>query len=129
MEALNLDFSTIDYASVKWLFLLPAVWMAMDVITGWIQASVNGTWESTKMRKGFYRKSGELLVIVIAFLTENAIPILHELYVAKIMSLYLVVMEALSVIENLDQAGVPVPIFLHDRLKKLKEHTDTGEGL
>lgn len=51
----------ISYTHRFWVFLLPLVLMAADVVTGWIQASVNGTWDSTKMRKGLYRKSGELL--------------------------------------------------------------------
>ena len=43
----------ISYTHRFWVFLLPLILMAADVVTGWIQASVNGTWDSTKMRKGF----------------------------------------------------------------------------
>lgn len=35
-----------------WVILLPLILIGADIITGWIQASVNGTWDSTKMRKG-----------------------------------------------------------------------------
>ena len=124
-----MDLANISYANVYWLFLLPAIWIAVDIITGWIQASVNGTWDSTKMRKGLFRKGGEFLVIVIAFVTEYAIPVLQDIHVARFASIYIVIMEILSVIENLDQAGVPIPPFLHDRLKKIKENVDAGTYL
>lgn len=122
------ELSNVSYANVQWLFLLPAIWIGFDIITGWIQASINGTWDSTKMRKGLYRKGGELLIVVIAFLTQQAIPVLQEIHIARFMSLYIVLMETLSVIENLDQAGVAIPKFLHERLKKIKDRVDTGEG-
>ena len=54
----------ISYTHRFWVFLLPLVLMATDIVTGWIQASVNGTWDSTKMRKWLYRKNGVLLTIL-----------------------------------------------------------------
>lgn len=124
-----MDLTNISYANVYWLFLLPAILIAGDIITGWIQASVNGTWDSTKMRKGLFRKGGEFLVVIIAFVTEYAIPVLQDIHVARFASIYIVIMEVLSVMENLDQAGVPIPPFLHDRLKKIKDSADNGDYL
>ena len=123
------ELSNVSYASVQWLFLLPIIGIAVDIVTGWIQASVNGTWDSTKMRKGLYRKGGEILIVIFAYLVEQGIPALKELHIARFISLYVVLMEILSVIENLDQAGVPVPAFLHDRLKKIKDRADNGEDI
>lgn len=106
----------ISYTHRFWVFLLPLVLMAADVVTGWIQASVNGTWDSTKMRKGLFRKSGELLVIIVAYVIYEAIALPVD--VPVFISGYVVIMEILSVLENLDQAGVPVPAWLTRRLKK-----------
>ena len=106
----------ISYTHRFWVFLLPLVLMAADVVTGWIQASVNGTWDSTKMRKGLFRKSGELLIIVVAYVIYEAIALPVD--VPVFISGYVVIMEILSVLENLDQAGIPVPAWLTRRLKK-----------
>lgn len=106
----------ISYTHRFWVFLLPLVLMAADVVTGWIQASVNGTWDSTKMRKGLFRKSGELLIIIVAYVIYEAIKLPVD--VPVFISGYVVIMEILSVLENLDQAGVPVPAWLTRRLKK-----------
>jgi len=106
----------ISYTHRFWVFLLPLVLMATDIVTGWIQASVNGTWDSTKMRKGLFRKSGELMIIVVACVIYEAIALPVD--VPVFISAYIVIMEVLSVLENLDQAGVPVPAWLTHRLKK-----------
>lgn len=106
----------ISYTHRFWVFLLPLVLMAADIVTGWIQASVNGTWDSTKMRKGLFRKSGELLIIIVAYVIYEAIALPVD--VPVFISGYVVIMEILSVLENLDQAGIPVPTWLTRRLKK-----------
>ena len=128
----NADFfdtalDTVQYTHQYWIFLLPVLGAMADIITGWIQASINATWDSTKMRKGLFRKGGELLVVVLAFVTEYALQVAAQAHVATFLSIYIVIMEALSVLENLDQAGVPIPPIIRDRLGKVKHELD-GEG-
>lgn len=122
-----MDLSTFSYSHIYWIFLLPLIGAGADIITGWIQATVNGEWDSTKMRKGLYRKGGELLVVIIAFVAEAAIPVVAEYKVATWISLYIVIMEAVSVLENLDQAGVGFPKSILKKLGKVKEELDGGE--
>ena len=107
----------INFTNRYWVVLLPLVLMAADIITGWIQATVNGTWDSTKMRKGLYRKSGELLVIVLAYVISVAISLPFD--VAAFIAGYVIIMELLSVCENLDQAGLPMPTWIINRLGKV----------
>ena len=47
-----IDLTELQFSHLYWVFLLPAVCAAADIITGWIQATVNSCWDSTKMRKG-----------------------------------------------------------------------------
>lgn len=122
-----MDLSTFSYSHIYWIFLLPLIGAGADIVTGWIQATVNGTWDSTKMRKGLYRKGGELLVVIIAFVAEAAIPVVAEYKVATWISLYIVIMEAVSVLENLDQAGVGFPKSILKKLGKVKEELDGDE--
>jgi len=121
------SISQIQYTHAYWIILLPLIGAAADIITGWIQASVNGVWDSTKMRKGLYRKGGELLVVLIACVIEAAVLIAAQAHVATFVSVYVVIMEILSIIENLDQAGVVIPAFIRDRLGKIKDNADKGE--
>ena len=119
-----MDLSTFSYSHIYWIFLLPLIGAGADIVTGWIQATINGTWDSTKMRKGLYRKGGELLVVVIAFIAEEAVPALASYRLATWISFYIVVMEAVSVLENLNQAGVNFPKVLLKKLGKVKEELD-----
>jgi toxin secretion/phage lysis holin len=127
----NADFvdtalDTVQYTHQYWIFLMPLILAGADIVTGWIQASINATWDSTKMRKGLFRKGGELLVVVLAFVTEYALEVAAHAHIATFASVYIIVMESLSVLENLDQAGVPIPPIIRDRLGKVKHDMDGG---
>ena len=115
----------ITYTHSYWTLLLPIIMMGADVLTGWIQASVNGTWDSTKMRKGLFRKSGEIVILVLAYVVQIAIALPVNIFI--FISIYVCIMEALSVIENLDQAGLPVPSWITKRLKKAMDTMMTGD--
>ena len=106
----------LHYSHTYWTFLLPLVLIAADIVSGWIQATINSTWDSTKMRKGLFRKGGEMMVVVIAWIVGIALPL--DFNIALFASIYIVIMEALSVLENLDLAGIPMPTWLIKRLKK-----------
>ena len=119
-----MDLSNFSYSHIYWIFLLPLIGAGADIVTGWIQATINGAWDSTKMRKGLYRKGGELLVVIIAFIAEEAVPALASYRLATWISFYIVVMETVSVLENLNQAGVNFPKILLKKLGKVKEELD-----
>lgn len=116
----------ITFTHRYWIILLPLILIGADIITGWIQASVNGTWDSTKMRKGLYRKSGELLTILVAYTIQEAVTM--PIDVTACISAYVVIMELLSIVENLDQAGVPVPTFVRSKLGKVVKEIGGDEG-
>ena len=128
ITSLILNFRTelteeIHYSHDYWIFLLPLILIASDVVSGWIQATINSTWDSTKMRKGLFRKGGEMLVVVVAWLIGIAIPL--DFNIAFFFSIYIVLMETVSVIENLDLAGIPMPVWIIKRLKKtMQDMTD-----
>lgn len=116
----------ITFTHRYWILLLPLALMTADIITGWIQASINNTWDSTKMRVGLFRKSGELLVVIVAYVIYAAInlPVDVPAFVAS----YIVIMEIISVFENLDQAGIPVPHWITRKLKKVADDLNEDEG-
>lgn len=122
-----MDLSNITYSHLYWVFLLPLIGAGADIITGWIQASVNNNWKSEIMRSGLYRKSGELLIVVLAFIVEQAVPVVAHYKIATWISIYIVIMETISVLENLDKAGVGFPKSILRKLGKVKEELDGEE--
>ena len=109
----------ISFTHRYWILFLPLFLMAADVVTGWIQATINETWDSSKMRVGLYRKSGELLVIIIGYVVYAAISLPVD--VPAFIAGYIIVMEIISVAENLEEAGLPVPRWVTRRLKKVAD--------
>ena len=85
----------ITFTHRYWIILLPLALMSADIITGWIHATINNKWDSTKMRVGLFRKSGELLVIVIAYVIYAAISLPVD--VPAFVATYIVIMELISV--------------------------------
>lgn len=106
----------ITYTHDYWALLLPIILMGADILTGWIQASINGTWDSTKMRKGLFRKSAEIVIVILSYVIQRAVALPIDIFI--FISIYVCIMEILSVIENIDQAGLPVPAWITRRLKK-----------
>ena len=120
------NLQNITFTHRYWVLLLPLALMAADVVTGWIQATINGTWDSTKMRTGLFRKSGELLAIVVAFIIYVGLDLPVD--VPAFIAGYIIIMEIISVCENLDQAGLPVQRWITRRLKKVaKDLSDSEE--
>lgn len=120
-------FNEITFTNRYWIILLPLILMASDIVTGWIQATINGTWDSTKMRKGLYRKSGELLVIVVTYVISVAIKLPFD--IAAFIAGYIIIMELISVCENLNQAGLPVPTWIVKRLGKVAKDMTEDDPL
>lgn len=114
----------VHYTHSYWIFLLPLVMIASDIVSGWIQATINSTWDSTKMRKGLYRKTLEILAVGVLWIFGIAFGI-PALPIGA--SLYVVLMESVSVLENLDLAGIPVPIWIVKRLKKTMQSMIEGD--
>ena len=121
MESLQ----NITFTHRYWILFLPLFLMAADIITGWIQATINGIWDSTKMRVGLFRKSGELMVIIIAYVIYAAINLPFD--VPAFIAGYIIIMEIISVAENLDQAGLPVPRWVTRKLRKVAKEISDGD--
>ena len=115
----------ITFTHRYWVLLLPLILMTADIITGWIQATINNVWDSTKMRTGLFRKSGEMLVIVIAYVISVAIALPVD--IPAWIAVYISIMEIISVCENLDQAGIPMPTWITRKLEKVADDLNSGD--
>lgn len=98
---------TIHFVSLLWILLLPAAMMGIDIITGLTNAWSKKDFQSAKMRTGLAKKVGELAVILTGILFTYGMGLPD--YILMCVSLYIILMELMSVFENLDKLGVPVP--------------------
>lgn len=119
--------SKIHYANNRWIILLPAIAALFDVLTGFIQAQINGTKNSSVMRKGLYRKAAELLLIL--FVMVVCLALSFPIQVAAVVSFYVVWMESLSIAENLKAAGVPIPAWITQKANEISNQIENGVNI
>lgn len=94
---------SLSFSSILWQILAPILFSLGDIITGFIQAVINNDVDSTKMRTGLLHK---ILLILILFLSILLDITFNLSFCCKSVSIYIIVMEILSICENLTKAGV-----------------------
>ena len=90
-----------------WCLILPIVLMAFDILTGFVNAWGKREIESSKLRTGLSKKVGEIAILVIGELFSFAMRLPAE--VMTFISIYIILMEFVSIFENLDKLGIPIP--------------------
>lgn len=110
-EMLQLFQSTNNYR----VLIVPFVLMVFDFITGISHAWATGHLKSYRMREGLNKKVGEITMIVIGCLFNWALNV--PKYVIYGIVLYVIIMELISICENLDRMGVPIPKFIKKALR------------
>lgn len=83
------------------------IFIVFDIVTGVLQAMINGTFKSHKMRKGGLRKL--CLLIVIAFgvaldYSQMLVELGFTFPCLRMITSYITFMEIMSIIENLNLA-------------------------
>lgn len=112
---------TLNFSHIIWQIATPLLFSLADIITGYIQAIINHNVDSQKMRVGLYHKILILIVIILSFVVQFAFNIN---YVASFVSIYIILMEFVSIIENLKKAGIDLG-NLGKILKTKPEETTT----
>lgn len=108
-----------------WVIALACVMMCADVLVGFIVAVINNDLSSTKMRKGLLHKVLVLILIAVCLAIELAIghtvQLPYDIPTCEVVCGYIVVMELISVLENI---GRGYPQFTDSALFKLFNLTD-----
>jgi len=95
--------------------------IALDYISGLIKAFVNKELSSKIGVKGIIKKVGILVIVALAVLIDKVTG--ESGAVRTLVIYYFVANEGLSIIENLGEAGLPIPEVLKKALKSLKNQS------
>ena len=93
--------------------------IALDYISGLIKAYECKVLSSKIGFRGIIKKVGVLLVVMLAVLIDRVTG--NTGAIRTLVVYYFVANEGLSIIENLAEAGVPIPKSLKKALKSLKK--------
>lgn len=84
--------------------IVATIFIVFDVATGWLKALSTGTTDSSIMRQGLFRKIAEIMAVIFGYVCEYAFPYAGldvTIPFATGISTYIVLMETVSIIENL----------------------------
>ncbi len=101
----NEIINNLNFSSIIWQILTPIIFSLADIITGFIQAVINKNVDSSKMRTGLLHKILIILIVLLSFVLDMAFSLT---FVSKIVCGYVVIMEIMSITENLSKAGIDI---------------------
>lgn len=119
MDEIRELLNSIHFTNDVWTVMLPVILMLIDIITGITNAWIKKELDSSILRKGLGKKLGEISAILIGeiFVVGFGLTTL----VADGISIYIIVMELISICENLEELGVPIPKFIKRALAVTNE--------
>lgn len=111
--------------------IVTLVFILFDTLTGFLKAAANHDIDSTALRKGLLHKLSEVVAIVFAFLCEYAVQYIHlgvEIPLVITVCGYIIIMEIISVLENIVEVNPELGKFFSKYLSKLKEVQENGSA-
>lgn len=123
MDLLNL-MPKMKFISEFVFYLVPLIFMLCDVVSGLAKAYVQKNIISHKMRSGIIKKCGEMMIIILTAVVVYSVQWPHQ--IIAIVSVYMILMEIISIMENLDGIGVPIPKWIEKTINNVATDIDNG---
>ena len=107
--------------------------MIIDYVTGMLSAWLNAELSSKKGIKGIVKKVSYLALVAVAMIVDWLIfqglqqinvDLHYSVFFAVLVTVWLIINELISVLENLSRMGVPIPNFLKKLIDRLKNTVD-----
>lgn len=92
--------------------------IALDYVSGLMKAYINKSLSSRIGMRGLIKKLGLLIIVMVGTLVDRTTG--NTGAVRTLVIYYFVANEGLSILENLGQAGIPIPQSVKKALKALK---------
>ena len=108
-----------------WVLFIPLGLMAIDVLTGIIKAWAHNDFQSAIMRAGLAKKAGEIMILVVGELISYGMMLPDS--IMNGISFYIIFMEVMSIMENLDELGIPIPKFVRDVINNVDDKLQHGD--
>ena len=122
--AASVGFITWFFGGIDGLLQVLIAFSVIDYITGIIAAVLNHELSSRVGFRGIVKKVILFMFVGMAHLLDSYLPG-DSGSIRAVVCLFYVVNEGISIIENADRIGVPIPKPLHNMLAKLHEMTQT----
>ena len=125
-----------------WLIVIYGLSMAMDYATGSALAVKQRRWSSYAAREGLWHKLGSIVAVaataladwVLALMLANlpgiSLPFTYTVLLCPLVTVWYIITELGSIVENVGEMGAPVPGFLRRAIAALQDAAEqTGDQL
>lgn len=127
MEDFKKVLESVKFVNEIWVFMIPGILMAIDILTGSLNAWAKRDFKSYKMRQGLVKKCGEVTILGIGELFT--VGMILPTYIMSGISFYIIFMELISICENLQKMGVPIPKFIKKALSDTEKALEDKESV
>jgi len=106
------------------------IFIGFDILFGLLQALTNKVFESRLMRTGLFHKLGEILAYIFGVACNITLPMINislPFQLSSAITIYIVVMEIGSIVENLSKLSPAMGKYLGVIFKNLKPPDDLPE--
>lgn len=103
MENIDIIINNLNFSGLFWQISATIIFILADIISGVISAVILNDLDSQKMREGLLRKAQLIVIIILSFVVQYAFNIN---YISKIVCIYIILMEVISILENIKKSGV-----------------------
>ena len=107
------------FVNEGWCLTTPLFMMGIDIFVGTVHAMATKTFRSSRMRIGLSKKTGEIAILLIGELFSFSMGLPR--YVMSCVSAYIIFMEFMSIMENCEKSGVPIPKFIKNIVNNVDE--------
>lgn len=116
--------TNLHFTNELWCFGIPLILMALDVLTGYVNAWIKRQVSSSIMRKGLGHKVAEIAYLIVGILAKVGLGYGAILY---FISIYIIVMELISIFENCEKLGLKTPRVAKQEVNDIKNKIEKGE--
>lgn len=128
-------------AFLGWRTILLLVWvclMGLDYLSGSLAARRRGEWRSSAAREGIFHKAGMILVVIVTMIADfvialgcenlpyESVPITWPVVLFPLVTMWYILTETGSIIENAISMGARVPQWLPKLLNATVTAIDTA---
>ena len=99
------------------------IFISFDILFGLLQALTNQSFKSSVMRQGLFHKLGEILCYLFGVVCDATLPLVDIMVpfsLAGAITIYIVVMEIGSILENLSKVSPVMAKYLGFIFEKLR---------
>ena len=124
---MDLNLLKFSFRNETWAFAVPVGFMVFDIFTGFINAWRKRKVKSSIMRNGLAKKAGEMCLLLIGLMLIRGT--LAPPYILTFFAWYICIMEAVSIMENLDKLGVPIPKWVKKAIGTINDSIQNGDPI